>query len=1506
MDTNTYSNEIDTIVPIKQIVFCALSNETVKKISALGEDSNGVDVIELYDNSEARRGSLNDARGGSVALDSMCATCGLTRDCPGHSIHIELGEYVFHTGYEDYVQKFLSNICIGCSRVMCKDDDNIREVLRRHPHERLNFLKNMKMPAFCQRCGMQRTKIRLGKSDTTSYLIAEMEIKADDDVEGNQNIENQNSDFVKSKAKLILTPGMISEIFKKVSKEDCFVLGLDPEKTRPEDLLIKNLYVPPKQVRPSIKGDFGNGMGSEDDLTRKLNDIVRNNIKLIKNKENEGSGGSKYHSDYAHLLQIHVTSYIDNENTSTNFFDFKGRNTKSIVSRLKGKHGRFRNNLMAKRGNFTARTVITPDPSIRYNQLRVPILIVTNLTFPEVVGPDNIEEMTRLVKNGRNNYPGANYVFPLGKASPDKRVLRIDLRYRKDNITLNYGDVVERHLRDNDVVLLNRQPTLHKQSMMAFKIKVVNNYDLMTFGMSVDCTKSYNADFDGDEMNIFVPQSIQSLIELEEIACSERQIINPSTSKTANGTIQDGLIGVFNLTHPHMKVNWRTAMNLITYTSVDGVGKIKKGEDIEGSKLYSMIIPSKININAGPTVINNGNIEKGRISGAFLAAAEKSSITKNVWDEYGVEQTGNFSDNTRWMMNNFNLWNGFSVGYGDIEKPAEIIAQIDSLFENTKLKINYLVTEIENNPDLMSKKILEHEIFTILKEINENSNKLVGSNISEFNGFGIMALSGAKGKDDYTGQIMGSIGMQTFENGIIPKKYNGRTLAYYHQNDDSGESRGLVRPSFSDGLEFPGLVYQTGVGRSGLMDSALKTASTGYMQRKLVKSFEDIMITYDGKVRNANGYIIQYVYGDSGANTISQFEYDIDFLEMTNDMIAENCVLSDEELKQTKDYTKKENEKLFEEYKKMRNNVIKCSRKAKLNYISKIKTFMTPINFTRIINNYKNKKSSNKNITPKYIIEKIEELLTNNMTPLIPMNKKEKENLKSYKNIDEQIHKTILRCCLYNCVCPKKVIFEYGWDKEMFDTVIAEFSGEFEKNIIEPGEMVGVITGCAAGEPLTQMNLNSFHLAGVSRTNSNNMGVPRIVEIFSVSKNPKAPEMTIYFEDNIRTNKEITTKIKSNLKNIVIGEVRNRINVYYDPNPSFEHGITKEDNIIPFAFNKNPGKIGCQNDISSLPFLIRMEMNSEKMAEKEVKLIDIISQFCSWWERRYIEAKNVKKEERRIMSKITNLSVLSNRDNDAEQIIHIRFNAIDAEKDKFDLETINDFIEQVLDKFKLKGIEGINDIGNFLDDKTIIFDEKTGESKTEKEYIIVTSGVNMHEIRYINGINLNKTLTNDIVTMYNTFGIEMARSLLFTEIMDAYDVTGKKINSQHVQIIVDQMTMTGALNSIDRHGFNRSDTDPLSRASFEKPVEQLWKAAVFGEVDNMNGVSSRIMAGLCIKGGTGYSELILNTEMLEKSGFEEKSQLGRKNYQEIKTNNIVSDIVNNTNIAEDDGVFMPV
>lgn len=415
----------------------------------------------------------------------------------------------------------------------------------------------------------------------------------------------------------------------------------------------------------------------------------------------------------------------------------------------------------------------------------------------------------------------------------------------------------------------------------------------------------------------------------------------------------------------------------------------------------------------------------------------------------------------------------------------------------------------------------------------------------------------------------------------------------------------------------------------------------------------------------------------------------------------------------------------------------------------------------------------------------------------------------------------------------------------------------------------------------------SFHHAGIAGALSNvSLGVPRMKELLSVSKNLKTPQMVIYLVDEYKNNKEIAHKISSYIQYTTIGDIRKRVDIYYGA-----ESIAKQDNITD-AFYKT--------DRELLPWLIRIEIDREKMLDMKVTLLEIKSKLANWWEKRFLDSKNIKKEERKVINKISGLSIMSNTDNDAQPVIHLRFNVKDVDKTKetFSIDTLNDFIDIVIDKFKLKGINEITGTV-VINERMISFNKDDGVMEKKTQNVIYTAGINLIDIRYISGVDIYNTISNDIASIYTIFGIEIARTMLLREIINAFERASVLYNYQNISILVDLMTSGGYIMSIDRHGINKSDTDPLSRASFEKTVEHLINAAAFSETDNMKGVSSRIMAGLAIKGGTGFCDISLNVDAIQNSEYLDEYE--QKHKFEIEGTPLIADIIKQD--REDD--FIP-
>ena len=1105
----------EDISHIKQIQFSVFSNDIINDYSSVNKDVNGINLPESYENSEPKRGGLVDTRLGITDYNLLCAYCGLgAKDCPGHFGHTKLVSPVFHLGFFQQVKNILNCICLRSSRLLAhKNPEEMNRIVRNYTgKKRFNEIKKLCSSVSVSDVGVPVPKIREEKKKNTGalYIIAETNLT---------NIVSEDGEADDKKLiKEQLSASDIYSIFRNISNEDFEFLGFNPKLFRPEDLLLSTFPIPPVAIRPSLRADYLASTIYEDDLTHKLADIIKTNEKLRLQREKELVSGeeTRYGTDLLNYLQYHVVTYFDNDKSSFLTAEQKvgGKKFKSISERIKSKKGRIRGNLMGKRVNFSARSVITSDPNLKLNELGVPKKIAMEITFPEVVTSYNIERLSKLVRNGRYVYPGANFVIQ-GSNIGTANQREYDMRYRKKSLKLRYGDVVERHLINGDPVLFNRQPSLHKLSMMCHRAKILDDDRFNTFRLNVNVTQPYNADFDGDEMNLFAPQSIQTQTELAVIADVNKLIISPKNSYPIIGPVQDSVLGSYIVTDDKIKIDWHDLMNIICNCININLKdlKIDKKKTYSGKQLYNFIIPGGININDSNIEIKDGDILSGKV---------KNSVNKNIindcWDRNGSKITADYITNIQRLIVNFILYQGFSVGLKDCFIKKDIKKNITLEVEKKKLEIAHLITEIENNPELLDAGLFEESLKNNLNASKGDIQQLVMKDLNDDNNFFIMINSGSKGKKINAMQIMGVLGQDNFKQARIAKEVNQRTLPHFFRNDDTSLARGYIQNSYLDGLEPHEFFFHHMTGREGLIDTAIRTAETGYISRKLMKGLEDIGLKYDGTVRTSNNIILQYIYADFNLNQIMQKLTKLKTLIIGDKELNKEYSLTDNEIKEISKNTgskvneiKSENEKYLKELINNRNLMRKNQRLINLNYKTVSDEFYVPVNLERIINeeitNIEGKESKNK-LTPMYILDRINYILQPNVTRLITFNNKILNNENSIKIKDEKRSKILFKYFLYEYLCPKKLIFNYKFGVSKFDKIINQIITDFNKSQVEPGEMVGCLAAQHIGEPSTQMTLNTFHSTGSG--NVGMQGVPRAEELTRATKNIKTPLVHIY------------------------------------------------------------------------------------------------------------------------------------------------------------------------------------------------------------------------------------------------------------------------------------------------------------------------------------------------------------------------------------------------------------
>ena len=819
----------DNLESINEIQFSLFSHQDIKRGSV-------VDILtpDTYDSNIPKNNGLFDHNMGSIDASILCPVDEKKAElCPGYFGKIDLALPVFNHHFVGYVEKILKCVCFRCSNLLIdKSDPNIlKELDGKKGYNR--FVTCIALAAKNKKCSfnngcfvLQPTKyVKLSGATSIKDKNNIIQIYAEfsqNALKDNKVLKNQN-----------FTPLICYQILKKIKDEDVNFLGLSSIYSRPEWMIITSLAVPPPSVRPSVRQS--DNQRSEDDLTYALCSIVNSN-KLLKQVIENSNSNNKKIDDYQGYLQYLVSTYMDNEmpGVHQNAQRSSFRPLKAITQRLKGKEGRLRGNIMGKRVDYSARTVISVDPNIDIDEYGVPQKIAMNLTFPEIITKYNIKKMQQMVRNGPKTYPGAKTVTKTSEGQQRNISLKhVDVQQIADNLQI--GDIVHRHLIDGDVCLFNRQPTLHRMSMMTHRIKIL---PFSTFRLNVTVCKPYNADFDGDEMNMHIPQSLQTFTELEQICIVPKHIISPGTSTPCIEIVQDTLLGAYLLTIQDTKLRRDQMNNYMMFSKkYNGILPDPAGYEYgnpywNGKQLFSQILPD-INI----TQLKNIKIIRGEITEGYLNSDSlgggSAGLIKQIYNAYGMEACNNFLNDTQKLITRWMVDNSYTISFGDstvIKEQRKIIKEIINKF----LEESYeLIRKAQHGvfandlDDSYKSSNLEYEIMKILSNLSEKVKDHLMDTISKKNNFyqaGDKA-SGAKGKTDNIKAIMGVVGQQMIWGSRIIEGYTERTLPHFSRNDVGPDARGFCRNSYIEGLSPSEIFFHAMAGRTGVIDTAIKSVT---------------------------------------------------------------------------------------------------------------------------------------------------------------------------------------------------------------------------------------------------------------------------------------------------------------------------------------------------------------------------------------------------------------------------------------------------------------------------------------------------------------------------------------------------------------------------------------------------------------------------------------------------------------------------------------------------------
>lgn len=1063
----------------------------------------------------AKAGVLDLALGTSTT-SNICRTCNQRlANCIGHFGHIELPFPCYHTGYFRFILMTLSSICKRCARLLLPIDrrnEYLSKVMRakgsylerKSLHEQISKLcKKQKKCPYCNAFNGQikktgcykilnqtrpiRPKVsKIPDSATPEYAKQKREFSSI--IESAPELE----DLLLKQTHELLDPITVLNLFRRIPDRDTpFLLISD---ARPEDLILTRLPVPPSCIRPSVVSDENT---NEDDLTILLSET---NLlaEVIEKRRSIGSIPSLIIEAWD-FLQLEIALYINSETSGIPIQMKPKKATRGLVQRLKGKHGRFRGNLSGKRVDFSSRSVISPNPMLAIDQVGVPKHVAKLLTYPERVTPHNLEQMRDFVRNGLYKYPGANYILD---ATGNRKFLMYGNR---DWLAKNLkpGDTVERHMIDGDRVLFNRQPSLHKLSIMCHKAKIHDNRTLQ-FNECV-CTP-YNADFDGDEMNLHLLQTEEAKAEADILMGTKNNLVTPRNGEPLIAAIQDFITGAYLLTRKDVFFDRSEAQQIISaiLASVDNNIAIsfpppciiKPRALWTGKQIFSLILrPSntyKTILNTrcktknysgkdedlckadGFVVVRNSELLCGQVDKSILGSGSKSNIFYLMLKDFTGDEAGNALCRLARTISHYIANRGFSLGIDDVTPTQSLEQEKMNLLNVGYSNVNQNIQEekegrLEAEAGMTREATLEAMILKELSSIREAAGRSCKNELLPTNPALIMAQCGSKGSLINVSQMVACVGQQAIRGQRVCDGYNGRSLPHFDYGDKSPIAKGFVSNSFFSGLTTIEFFFHTMAGREGLLDTAVKTAETGYMQRRLVKALEDVVSHYDGSVRNSNGEVVQLFYGDDGMDPAeidaesSASKVPIDIYHLLQHSLASAPT----------------------------RNEISLTETAANNLIDSVTS-----KWSKTID--EQFKADIKLLVNKYLTAYRHSFNQRRTTRLCPTN--------------ELTRLTTTQLNTFLDLC---------WQK-------------YNRARVEPGTAVGAICAQSVGEPATQMTLKTFHFAGVASMNIT-QGVPRIKELINANATMSTPIIKIDLMDPYDA--ELARRTKMRLELTVLSQI---------------------------------------------------------------------------------------------------------------------------------------------------------------------------------------------------------------------------------------------------------------------------------------------------------------------------------------------------------------------------------
>lgn len=1449
------------------------------KLMAITNSTNVKNRIEM-------EGGLLDYRLGSTDRRHKCKTCGFTGGrygCPGHFGHISLNYPVFFIMTIGWCKNLLNVLCHFCSRLLIDKHMLLKHVggnehawLQLSASERWDKLMHCKRSNVClHECLVSPKSNILAGAPQPTYQVSKLHVvpnwsAAMQFIEKQKRLRQKLGEQPNDSAALVeleiiarkpFTAGDAWYILNNITPEDLEFLGYTVHPIsgcgHPRNMILTAIPVEPKQLRPSASFDRGR-MRSQNDKTRKYQEIIKANIEIgnaisectgnlcrkvtpemlvammtppsgaIATPPNKGfsiSNMMSFHYTYATELanyEWHISTLFNNEIKGVKVDRQRsGKPYKSLNQYFVRKEGWWRHNTVAKRCDHTSRTVVTPCSSLDLDELGVPFDMCVTNTIDVRVTRYNIGDLTQAVRLGPWVLGGASHVYTEDNTE-------IDLKYctSRASILLRTGMIVSRYIRKGDYVLFNRQPSLHKPSIMAQRVVPMSGY---TFRMNLSATMPYNADFDGDEMNMHVVQGPEERTEIEHLMNVKSNLLSSQSSKLTMSLVQDALVAAWRMTRRDQFFTRDQAYTLLGQLKYfkDAAFKrlgpptfVKPYELYTGRQVFSAaLFPEDLNYerwrNTKPkpyqietasseiglldladayddhVLIVRGRLLHGRLCKQCLGTSAGGIVYAMCHRRYGVsdderlEYVDRFLSETQRLVNYYLLaYDNFSIGPGDLVLTSAVRQDVRNVVKTTIRKDARLkllsVPGAFKTPDAL----IEHARQKLLKRLLPKCAELAAASLPDLNGCKTVVDCGSKGSSINIGQMTSCVGQQTVEGTRLIK---GR-LPCFARNATDGIAQGLVKHSLLHGLNPHEFFHHAQAGREGLVDTAVKTAETGYIQRRVVRASENICVDEDYTVRKWDGSVLQLRYGGDGWATERLVRCSLPYMSYpTNEAavaaLRKNFCFSSETM------ISEEQQECFDQFESVKDEMI---RQRQVRAVAYYKLGTAPIDEVYmpcvIEHTIELVFSGPRGSTPA-TIGQIKSLLT---TMLLTIT-----NKMSISGVTNLTRDYYLRASL-----PFKRFLKLGATAKQVDTLCRFVLTKFRDAVCPPGTAVGLSAGESIGEPTTQMTLDTFHFCGVQTTKMVTSGVPRMQELVALFKTIKLTTMTIVFKNDQEqaTCKDAATKFAYKLIDTTIADVTLEQKIFNVAQPDDPRIQQLFDMYSMFA-----DTLGFDDAVAFHGVLITLD-------HMALMYRDMVP---------YDVAKALRAADVGIQC------VLASDPNSPEG--WYVYYLLPESEDTYQIARC------ISTNTHIGGVSNIT---------------KTNVRKEVGVYVIDTTGSNLADVLAMPAVDPRRTTTNNLYEIEAVLGIDAASDALFYEYKMPMEAADANINDRHLSLVADLQCTEGLLKALTRHGINQ-DHAPLTQISFEKSIENMYKSALFSKTDHMCDVASNVMLGQNIPLGTG-------------------------------------------------------